>query len=354
MAAMSQSDRLFLEELCPTLQQRLLEEPPRLVQRLIEDPSARIQDQDFQDFEVGYSLSSEGKELRLKVMYPFLHEVLDRGSQVLLDRVLGGLPLCSLEVFRDHGELVVGVDAEVLLEDEAIRQQCARVLAGTRIYLLVGPLVERLLWLQGAVAAGDEAAARAAPGKAAAAANAAAGPPPPLLQLQVRQLETCWIVAKPDRILVIVSVHVQDEVDVALGRAFCQEFAETNRKATDFSLPCSFSEPKDLPSDLRGLPAPAAPNVGFLTLTLSEQSVRGASEERLLALARPVMTWRNFFHFHLKHAKSYLHSRLRRRLDGWQQQLSRARRPAKRGQATRRLASGKEFTPPPRDRPSTG
>eukprot|EP00439_Symbiodinium_sp_Y106_P065657 s162_g10.t1 len=94
------------------------------------------------------------------------------------------------------------------------------------------------------------------------------------------------------------------------------------------SIGCSFHEAKDkdMLSNLRGLNVSTNPNVGWLTLTLTDQHVRGATEERLWALARPVMTFRNFFLFHLKHTKSYLHSRLRKRLDHWQQQISKARR----------------------------
>jgi len=206
--------------------------------------------------------------------------------------------------------------------------------------------VERLRWLRRATASATEASRRASPGSAAAAATAAIGQPPAPLELHVRRLETCWLICKPDRVLVIFSVDLDDEVDVALGRAFCQEFAETNRKPTDFSLPCTFHEPKEPPSDLRGANITVSPNVGFLTLTLSDQCVQNASEDRLYALARPVMTFRNFFLFHLKHAKSYLHSRLRKRLDGWQQQLGKARR--RKGQEKRRLVSGREFAPPPR------
>mmetsp|Transcript_96339 Transcript_96339/g.223389 ORF Transcript_96339/g.223389 Transcript_96339/m.223389 type:complete len:120 (+) Transcript_96339:602-961(+) len=104
-----------------------------------------------------------------------------------------------------------------------------------------------------------------------------------------------------------------------------------------------------MPIDLRGAVPETLPNVGFLTLTLSDQAVKGASDERLQALARPVMTFRNFFHFHLKHAKSFLHSRLRKRLDTWQKQLVRARRDRRPGQELRRLATGKVFVPPPRE-----
>lgn len=339
---MSQSDRLFLEENCPTLHQKLS-------QKLLDDPQAQLPEQDFQDFEVGYSVCSEGPELRLQIIYPFLAEVLRAGSQALLDRVWQGVPSLALQVDHAAGILSLCVDETALgdgKEGLATRRRCVQQLAAARTWLLIGPLVERLRWLRRATASAQEAARKAAPGSAAAAAAAAIGQPPATQELHVRRLETCWLVSKSDRVLVIFSVHLDDEVDVALGRAFCQEFAETNRKPTDCSLPCTFHEPREPPSDLRGMNITALPNVGFLTLTLSDKCVRDAPEDRLYALARPVMTFRNFFLFHLKHAKSYLHSRLRRRLDGWQQQLGRARRRGR--QEKRRLADGREFAPPPR------
>merc|ERR1712043_55961 len=105
---------------------------------------------------------------------------------------------------------------------------------------------------------------------------------------------------------------------------------------------------RNVPTDLRATPPTTPPNVGFVTLTLSDQFVRNAPDERLYALAKPVMTFRNFFLFHLKHAKSYLHSRLRKRIDGWQQILVRARRAPRKGQELKRLATGKVFVPAPR------
>eukprot|EP00747_Dinoflagellata_sp_TGD_P165266 gnl/TRDRNA2_/TRDRNA2_186316_c0_seq1.p1 gnl/TRDRNA2_/TRDRNA2_186316_c0~~gnl/TRDRNA2_/TRDRNA2_186316_c0_seq1.p1 ORF type:complete len:336 (+),score=62.32 gnl/TRDRNA2_/TRDRNA2_186316_c0_seq1:136-1143(+) len=327
---MSSADRLFLEESCTILNQKLKE-------KLLGDPNAQIGDQDFQDFELSYSVASEGTLLRLKVNYAYLQEVLPNGSQALLERVWEGLPL-QLRV--DPDILHITVDAAAL-PDEATRQHCVQQLSTVRTWLLIGPLVERIRTLRDETSTEKRAAARAA---GTVAGLAAAQP----LELRVRPHETCWIIAKPDRILIIFTIHLDDEVDVALGRVFCTELAETNRNPTNFSLPCTFNEPKDVPSDLRGMRLTDAPNVGFLTLTLSDQLVRDASEERLHALARPVMTFRTFFHFHLKNAKSYLHFRLRKRLDGWQQMLNRARRKPKGQEAQRRLVSGKVFNPAPR------
>jgi len=328
---MSLSDRLFLEETCASFAQRLQ-------QKLVEDHGTQIEEQDFQDFEVSYSIHSRGPDLVIQARFRFLQDVLKQGSQALLESVWEGMPL-SLAV--DTGVLNITVKTQGLGNDLAVRERCAQRLVSLRTWLLIGPLVERIRWLR------DATGGSAARNATMAAADSRVLP---ALQLQIRELETCWIICKPDRVVVIFTIHLDDEVDVALGRAFCQEFQETGRPPTNSPLPCTFSESKESPpSDLRGVPLATMPNVGFISFALSDQLVRGASEERLLTLARPIMTFRNFFNFHLKSSKSYLHSRLRKRLDGWAQNLNRTRR-VKRSGEKRRLITGKEFVPPSRTR----
>lgn len=329
-----------MDDICPTLQLKLQ-------QKLIDDPGAQLEEQDFQDFEMGYLLSAQDSVLLFKVNYSFLASVLEAGSKAILDRVWQGtpirglacqeksldamqaaLPASGLRVEPQAGTLLIALDSASLGDSAAERQRCMQLLAMTRTWLLIGPLVERLRWLRESTAAGGKA-----------------GSPPASVTLQLRRLETCWIISKPDRVLVITAIHFEDEVDVTLARTFCQEFADSKTKAGDFALPCSFNEPKDIPSDLKDMTLPIMPNVGFLTMTLSDQAVKGASDDRLHVLAKPVMTLRNFFHFHLKHVKSYLHSRLRRRIEGWQTQMNGARRPKKSGQEVKRLATGKVFVP---------
>jgi len=319
---MSQSDRLFLEDTCPALQQNL-------TKKLIDNKD--IGEQDIQDFEVSYGVSSDETGLQLTIRYPFLDGVLPNGSQALLERAWAGLPL---KLGTQPGVMEVTAQAAGLGEDAALRQLCAEQLLKARIFLLIGPLVEKLIWLRDATAGGNRNNT----------VNTSVAVPP-VVSLQLRQNEKCWIICKPDRVVVIFTIHVDDDGDVALGRAFCQEFSETNRKPSDKSLPCKFTERKEPPEDLSGQQVPTV-NVGFLSLTLSDQCVRGASEERLHALATPVMTFRNFFNFHLKNAKSYLHSRLRKRMEGWQQTMQRAKRAPRKGEtATKRTVGGKVFVP---------
>lgn len=321
---MSHSDRLFLEDASLTLKQKLED-------KLIRNKN--FNEQDFHDFEVHYKIASEDDQLKFIVYYEYLAQVLQAGSQQLIERVWGDLPMQLDPSQIDQGVLDVTINCGGLGEDESLRQLCVERLANARLWFLMGPLVERLVWLRDATAGNTR--------NTTVAANIDSVPP--LATLQFRKLETCWIACKPDRITVIFTIHVDDEVDVALGRAFCQEFSETNRKPSDSQLPCTFSEPKDPPQEIRDQLS-FAPNVGYISLTISDQALRKATEERVHALATPVMTFRNFFDFHLKNAKSYLHSRLRRKINTWQDQMKNARR-QKKGQEKRRLVSGKEFNP---------
>ncbi|CAK0800558.1 unnamed protein product, partial [Prorocentrum cordatum] len=243
-----------------------------------------------------------------------------------------------------------------------------------RTWLLIGPLVGRLQFLRDAAQRARQAAATAAPGDAAGAAARALGQPPPVVSLRVRRLETCWteIVSKPDRVQVILSIHLDDEVDVALARAFCQE-SSRRPTGTRRSGPCrapstsprtstrpstceswgrsgcrtSASSPSPCPtkswSPRRRRRAPASTRRPVV-VTLAARI-----PDRLHSLARPVMTFRNFFNFHLKHAKSYLHSRLRREAVGRLAAAAQQGTPGTaQGEKVRRMASGREFRPPPR------
>jgi len=310
-------------EFCPNLQQRL-------TAKLVDDPASVKVPQSIEDFEVTYSINSSAEKLELELTYAFLGGVLRLGSQKLLEQVWDGMPFqCSLEL--EQNIMRIEVDTANLTSDVESRQRMVSLLASTRNWLLIGPLMKCLAWLRDSAPRG------------------VAKPQP--FAFQVRQFEICWIVPKEDRIMVIFGVHLDAEADVVLGRSFCVEFADAHRRLGGFSPPCNFFESKEPPTDIRQVSSqecsvpPNFPNVGYLCITLSDQAVAGASDERLMAIARPVMTFRHFFLFHLISARSYLHSWLRTKLDGWQQKWATTRRETRRAPDKRRTIKGKEFTP---------
>eukprot|EP00811_Abedinium_folium_P001298 NODE_11187_length_1302_cov_6.912340.p1 GENE.NODE_11187_length_1302_cov_6.912340~~NODE_11187_length_1302_cov_6.912340.p1 ORF type:complete len:316 (+),score=106.85 NODE_11187_length_1302_cov_6.912340:79-948(+) len=287
----------------------------------------------LQDFEVTYTVVFTKEAVELEIYYPYLEQVWKLGTRELLDRVWEGLPLeCALDL--PAGTLRVGVQMTGLSEDVQFRESLVTRLASTRGLILAGPLMTCLCQLRDNLAGSGSAV------------------PAPMC-LQVRSLESCWILPKEDRVVVYFGVHIDAEADVVLGRALCVEFAETQRGLGGFSPPCSFYETKEPPVELGNFKAPAVagtvgyPNVGYISFTLTDQAVRGASDDRLVSLARPVMTFRHFFLHHLITARSYLHSYLRRRIDGWHERLQKSKRRSRRSPDKRRTISGKEFTPQP-------
>lgn len=286
---------MFLEGRCPTLDKLLM-------QKLIEDPKCSIY-WDFQDFECRYKLESEknSDNLIFKVHYPYLTRVLPNGSQALLERAWSGLPDGVLSLKAEGEELQVTVNLGGLGTNETGKKFLAQRLGAVRPLLLTGPLVQRLHALRDGVAPG------------------------PAATLCVRRNETTWILPKQDRVVVIFSVHTDDDSTATIARTFCQEFVEAHRGVPG-SLPCSFCEPKEPPAELAGLPpADLPPSVGYLIMTISDQKVKGAADDRIQSIAFNTMTFQNFFDFHLKSSMRYLHSRMRAGLDKYQQMLNRAR-----------------------------
>jgi hypothetical protein len=333
--ASSVKETACVEDLSPGLAEQLL--------AMLHEDKASPERSGIQDFEVYYCLRADELDgessIQMQVGYRYLAEVWQNGSQAILERTWSCLPLrygTTVDEETGCSVLDIRVSKAPIREKTLDLHAMVRLLASVRIFLLIGPLVERLRWLRGA--------SHTHP----AILKKAAAEPPALLALRVRDSETNWIVCKRDCVSIIITVHVDGEVDVAediaLGRAFCQEFAETIRHVGHFTPPCSF-ESKDIPSDLRNISIDTNPNVGYLTFTFSDQSVRDVSEERLHQMAIPVMTFRNFFLYQLRCAGTALHSRVRKVLDGWQRKLQSARRAPRRTDARRRVVSGKEFTP---------
>lgn len=289
------TDRMFLEGRCPTLDKLLTE-------KLVENPKCSLY-WDFQDFECRYKLSSDKDSdiLYLTVSYPYLSQVLPHGSQALLERAWSGMPDGVLNLKAEGENLNITVNLAGLGTNETGKKFLAQRLGAVRPLLLTGPLVQRLHALRD---------------------GAAPGPP---ATLRVRRNETTWILPKQDRVVVIFSVHTEDESTTTIARTFCQEFVEAHRGCPG-SLPCSFTEPKEPPSELAGLPpADTPPSVGYLSMTISDQKVKGAADDRIQSIAFNTMTLQNFFDYHLKSSMRYLHSRMRAGLDKYQQMLNRAR-----------------------------
>lgn len=96
----------------------------------------------------------------------------------------------------------------------------------------------------------------------------------PMSAIRYRTSESLWVCPRADRVTVIFSLEFRDVFDAAVIRVIATEFAEANRKVSG-APPASFSEPRDVPRELRGPKGldPAAESfkesgnaIGFLSL----------------------------------------------------------------------------------------
>lgn len=170
----------------------------------------------------------------------------------------------------------------------------------------------------------------------------------------LRRGEPVYLLPKADRLVVVYHLQAEEATDRALARLVAAELTEANRTVNN-GPPCTWSE-RDQPAELRGLPGGIAPvtetTVGYLTFTLLAAN-HFKSESQRKAAASHLAMFRPFLAYHIKAAKSYLHARMRSRVEGLQKVLNRAI-PADEFAAeggARKLASGKAFVRKEKEEP---
>lgn len=173
--------------------------------------------------------------------------------------------------------------------------------------------------------------------KALAAGDAGAIP---AAHVPFRPSESFFVVPRPDRVLVVYSIEFEDVTDRAMARVIAQEFVEAQRTVSS-APPVTFS-PRDVPAELRELTIPTTDHfVGFLSFGIFQQHVNTPAKlENAVSL---LSGFRNYIHYHIKAAKSYLHMRMRHRVNAMLQVLNRAMPEDKFTAKDRKLMSGKRF-----------
>lgn len=157
----------------------------------------------------------------------------------------------------------------------------------------------------------------------------------PTMTVEVRPQEPMFIVATEGKIIVVFAVDFADVTDKALARVFLQEFVEAQRLVRN-APPVSFS--RDVPATLSRVSYPHKQNLaGFLSFAVEERHVAGAGKEKVISL---LTGFRNYLHYHIKCSKTYLHMRMRKKVNGWMQVLNRAMPDI---ESEKKTAGGKTF-----------
>ncbi|ETW00980.1 hypothetical protein H310_06623 [Aphanomyces invadans] len=160
------------------------------------------------------------------------------------------------------------------------------------------------------------------------------------IQIPFRRQETIYILPQDDRIVIVFSVAFQDKTDQAIARVFLQEFAEARRHVNN-APPVSFG--KDPPLELRAVSGlrPCADHVGYLSFAIFKSHIdTDAKREKACTL---LQGFRNYLHYHIKASKTYLHIRMRKRVDLLLQVLNRAQPPKDPTKTSKKTITGKTF-----------
>jgi len=120
-----------------------------------------------------------------------------------------------------------------------------------------------------------------------------------------------------DRVTVIFSICFKDPDDVVIGTVFLKEFKKSvgGAPTVDFTN----GEP---PLELRGKTIPRAQNVGYVTFVLFDRHIQNTKIDQTVDT---LQTFRNYLHYHIKCAKSHLHTCMRNRVELLLQILNRAK-----------------------------
>ncbi|KAL8666747.1 MAG: hypothetical protein Q9202_001285 [Teloschistes flavicans] len=160
-----------------------------------------------------------------------------------------------------------------------------------------------------------------------------------VMAIHYRDEEAIYIKASHDRVTVIFSTIFREETDRIFGKVFLQEFVDARRRAIQNAPQVLYrSEP---PLELQGVPGLSDGSngeVGYVTFVLFPRHI---TPQRRHDTISHIQTFRDYFHYHIKASKAYIHSRMRRRTADFLQVLNRAR--PENEEKERKTASGRTF-----------
>ncbi|KAF2498403.1 P34-Arc-domain-containing protein [Lophium mytilinum] len=157
--------------------------------------------------------------------------------------------------------------------------------------------------------------------------------------IHYREEEAIYIKASHDRVTVIFSTVFREETDRIFGKVFLQEFVDARRRAIQNAPQVLFRN--DPPLELQNVPglgASGTGEIGYITFVLFP---RHLTRQRRDDVISHIQTFRDYFHYHIKASKAYIHSRMRRRTADFLQVLRRARPEG--DEKERKTASGRTF-----------
>lgn len=146
-----------------------------------------------------------------------------------------------------------------------------------------------------------------------------------VLVIKYRGEDEC-ICVKPsfDRVTVVFSTVFKDETDKIFGKVFLQEFVDARKRSVQTAPQVMFTQ-RDPPLDIKNAVSRRNDddNKGYVTFVLFPRHLRkGERRDNCISY---IQFFRNYFHYHIKCAKAYMHTRMRHRVREFLKVLNRAK-----------------------------
>ncbi|KAK4230958.1 Arp2/3 complex, 34 kd subunit p34-Arc-domain-containing protein [Podospora fimiseda] len=129
--------------------------------------------------------------------------------------------------------------------------------------------------------------------------------------IHYREEEAIYVKASHDRVTVIFSTVFREETDRVFGKVFIQEFVDARRRAIQNAPQVLFRNDPPLElQDVPGVKNTGTGDIGYVTFVLFP---RHLTPQRMPDVISHIQTFRDYFHYHIKASKAYIHTRMRRR-----------------------------------------
>lgn len=287
-------------------------------------------DQVISDFD-GVTFHVSTPESKTKVLISIsikcFSDLLQHGAQGVLEREYGGY-ITETEAGYDFSLLI---DLENLPSDPEAREDLIRRVSLLRRNTMAAPF-EKAIDTHHQLA---EASSSLSPETAPSATQSE------VMVIRYRDEEAMYIQASHDRVTVIFSTVFREETDRVFGKVFLSEFVDARRRAIQNAPQVLYRN--DPPLEIRGVPGvgEVQGDVGYITFVLFPRHLTRQRREESIS---HIQTFRDYFHYHIKAAKAYMHSRMRRRVADFLKVLNRAKPEAEEGEKKeRKTATGRSF-----------
>ncbi|KAJ6105519.1 Actin-related protein 2/3 complex subunit 2 [Penicillium capsulatum] len=153
-----------------------------------------------------------------------------------------------------------------------------------------------------------------------------------VMSIHYREEEAIYVKASYDRVTVIFSTVFREETDRIFGKVFLQEFVDARRRVVTLQNAPQVLFRNDPPLELEGVPGLKNTGEGQISYVTFVLFPRHLTPQRRYDNISHIQTFRDYFHYHIKASKAYIHTRML---------LNRAR--PENEERERKTASGRTF-----------